>query len=83
VTEGENRIPSLRSSRPLLQHAWPQDLLDEDAVLDDRRSGLAGLTIDFNLPLALHHERSVLSESVVGNDGGRNPETPVALPKPR
>src|SRR5258706_1849314 len=66
----------------LLQHAVPEDLLDEEAVLDDGGSRLAGLGIDRHLPLALNHKLAVFGEAVVPDHGRRNPESPVALAEP-
>src|SRR6185295_9172272 len=66
----------------LLQHAAPQDLLDEDAVLDDRGSRLTRLAVDRHLPLALNHELAVLGEAVVPDHGRGNLESSVALTQP-
>ena len=44
----------------VLQYSATQDLLDEGAVIDDRRTGLAGLPVESDLVLSLDHELAVV-----------------------
>jgi hypothetical protein len=63
----------------VLEHAALQDLLDEDAVLHDRRIRLAGCGIDRDLALPLDHQLALPGKAVVPDDGWRNTERAIAL----
>src|SRR6185369_148734 len=66
----------------VLQHASPQYLLDEDAVVDERRAMLARLGVERDLVPALDHELPLALQPEVRDHGRDLQESLSVFPQP-